>query len=149
MTLSVSTLSPLSSPTVDDGVMSSPRPRADGPRRRTFTPEQKLAHLQAYEQACEQHQGGAYLRREGLYSSLITEWRRLRDAGVLEGKQPGDTVGRPSKEQAEIARLRRELEATQQRLDRTETALEIMGKARALLEDISRSADTEPKRKRR
>ncbi|MGP9605089.1 MULTISPECIES: IS3 family transposase [unclassified Brachybacterium] len=115
--------------------MSSPQhPRADGPRRRSFTPEQKLAHLAAYEEASAQRQGGAYLRREGLYSSLITEWRRQRDAGVLEGKQPGQTVGRPSKEQAEIARLRRELDQTQERLDRTETALEIMGKARALLE---------------
>ena len=76
---------------------------------------------------------------------MITEWRRLRDAGVLQGKQPGQAIGRPSKEQAEIARLRRELETTQQRLDRTETALEIMGKARALLEDISESADTETK----
>lgn len=147
--MSISTLSTLPSSTRDDGSMSSSHPRADGPRRRRFTPEQKLAHLAAYEEACEQQQGGAYLRREGLYSSLITEWRRLRDAGVLQGKQPGQAIGRPSKEQAEIARLRRELETTQQRLDRTETALEIMGKARALLEDISESADTETKRKRR
>uniref|UniRef100_UPI004049AF25 IS3 family transposase n=1 Tax=Brachybacterium sp. GPGPB12 TaxID=3023517 RepID=UPI004049AF25 len=121
--------------------MSTPHPRADGPRRRRFTPEQKLAHLAAYEEACEQQQGGAYLRREGLYSSLITEWRRLRDAGVAQGKRPGQAIGRPSKEQTEIARLRRELDQTQRRLDRTETALEIMGKARALLEDISESAD--------
>src|SRR5699024_6472389 len=116
---------------------------------RTFTPQQKLAHLEAYEQARQQQQGGAYLRREGLYSSLITEWRRLRDAGVLEGKQAGEAIGRPSKDQAEIARLRRELETTRQRLDRTETALEIMGKARALLEDVSESADPETKRNKR
>lgn len=58
--------------TTDDGVMSSSHPRAGGPqRRRAFTPEQKLAHLSAYEQACAEQQGGAYLRREGLYSSLI------------------------------------------------------------------------------
>ncbi|MFC5295961.1 MAG: IS3 family transposase [Brachybacterium tyrofermentans] len=119
--------------------MSTSHPRAGGPHRRTFTPQQKLAHLEAYEQARDQNEGGAYLRREGLYSSLITEWRRLRDAGVLEGKSAGQSVGRPSKDQAEIARLRRELETTQQRLGRTEAALEIMGKARALLEDISES----------
>ena len=141
--------SPLSSVT-DDGGMSNPGPRADGPsRRRSFTPEQKLAHLSAYEQACEEQQGGAYLRREGLYSSLISEWRRLRDAGVLEGKEPGQSVGRPSKEQAEIARLRRELESTRRRLDTTETALEIMGKAHALLESISESADQQTPRKKR
>ena len=72
---------------VDDGGMSSPR--AGGPsRRRSFTPAQKIAHLQAYEAACADGEGGAYLRREGLYSSLISEWRRLRDAGVLGREGP-------------------------------------------------------------
>src|SRR5690625_2999857 len=116
----------------DDGVMSSSHPRADEPRRRSLTPQQKLDHLAAYEQACAERQGGAYLRREGLYSSLISEWRRQRDAGLLEGKGPGAKVGRPSREQAEIARLRRELEVSQAQLSRTETALAIMGKAHAL-----------------
>ena len=60
--MSISTLSTLPSSTRDDGSMSSSHPRADGPRRRRFTPEQKLAHLAAYEEACEQQQGGAYLR---------------------------------------------------------------------------------------
>lgn len=147
--MSIQTLSTPSSSTRDDGVMSIPHPRADGPRRRRFTPEQKLAHLTAYEAECAKGRGGAYLRREGLYSSLVTEWRRLRDAGILEGKQPGEAVGRPSREQVEIARLRRQLAQTQQRLDRTETALEIMGKARALLEDISESADTETRHRKR
>lgn len=126
-----------------------PSPRAGGPtRRRVFTPAEKLAHLAAYDAACEEGQGGAYLRREGLYSSHISEWRRLRDAGVLEGKEPGQKVGRPSKEQAEIARLRRELDLAQRRLARTKTALDIMGKAHALLEEISESADTEQPRSR-
>ncbi|WP_433532648.1 IS3 family transposase [Micromonospora sp. CA-263727] len=105
-------------------------PRSDGPRaRRSFTPGQKLELLAGYEQAVVAGEGGAFLRREGLYSSLMSEWRRARDAGLLQGKPAGETVGRPSAEQAEIARLRRELERTQSRLARTETALEIMGKA--------------------
>lgn len=139
-----------SSPVADDGAVSSSHPRAGGPsRRRTFTVEQKLAHLAAYEQAAAQNQGGAYLRREGLYSSLISEWRRLRDAGVLAGEDPGQGLGRPSKEKAEIARLRRQLEVTERRLATTETALELMGKAHELLEQISESSTTEPKRKKR
>jgi len=77
-----------------------------------------------------------------VYSSQITEWRKLRDAGMLSGKQPGEKVGRPSPEQAEIARLTRELELTRRRLAKTEVALDIMGKAHALLEEISESADT-------
>jgi transposase-like protein len=130
--------------------MSSSHPRAGGPsRRRSFTPADKLAHLAAYEQACEEQQGGAYLRREGLYSSLVTEWRRLRDAGVLQDKEPGQKVGRPSKEQAEIARLRQQLEVTERRLARTETALDLMGKAHELLEQISESSTTEPKPRKR
>ena len=130
-----------SAPIAEDGEMSSPR--AGGPsRRRSFTPAQKLRHLSEYESACEAGQGGAYLRREGLYSSLISEWRRLRDAGVLDGRDPGEPLGRPSREQAEIARLKRELAKAQQKLATTEMALDIMGKAHALLEQISESADT-------
>ena len=75
--------------------------------RRSFSPAQKLDHLAAYEAACERSEGGAYLRSQGLFSSQITEWRKLRDAGVLAGKRPGERVGKPSAEQAEIARLRR------------------------------------------
>src|SRR6476661_2306734 len=70
--------------------MDPTHPRADGPRRRrAFTASDKLTHLSAYEQACEHGEGGAYLRREGLYSSLISEWRKQRDAGVLAGKRRG------------------------------------------------------------
>lgn len=120
-------------------------PRADGPRsRRTFTPAQKLDLLSRYEQAVAAGDGGGFLRREGLYSSLMSEWRRSRDAGLLQGKAAGESVGRPSAEQAEIARLRRELEVARGRLARTETALEIMGKARELLEEISRSEPDDP-----
>jgi len=108
-----------------------------------------LQHLAAYDAACREAQGGAYLRREGLYSSQITEWRKLRDAGVLEGRQPGQKVGRLSAEQAEIARLRAQLDKAQRRLARTEVALDIMGKAHALLEEISESAQDEQPPKRR
>ena len=83
-----------------------------------------------------------------MFSSQITEWRKLRDAGVLAGKRPGERVGKPSAEQAEIARLRRELDRAERRLATTETALVIMGKAHALLEQISESADTDQPRKR-
>jgi hypothetical protein len=107
-----------------------------------------LEHLAAYEAACQTSQGGAYLRSEGLFSSQITEWRKLRDAGVLAGKPAGERVGKPSAEQAEIARLRRDLDRAERRLATTETALVIMGKAHALLEQISESADTDQPRKR-
>ncbi len=60
-------------PVRETGRMASSA-RGDGTRRRrAFTAAEKLAHLTAYEQAVEVGQGGAYLRRESLYSSLMTE----------------------------------------------------------------------------
>jgi hypothetical protein len=71
----------------DNEQMEYPHPRSDGPRRRrAFTVPENLAHLNAYEVACEQGEGGGYLRRKGLYSSLISEWRKQRDAAVLASK---------------------------------------------------------------
>jgi transposase len=131
---------------LQDGLMSRKKgPRSGGPRpRRSFTPAQKLDLLTRYEQALAAGEGGAFLRREGLYSSLVSEWRRARDGGLLAGKAPGESVGRPSMDQAEIARLKRELEVTRSKLARTQTALEIMGKAHELLEEISRSEPDTP-----
>lgn len=142
----------LSSIVRDDDSMSNANPsgpRSDGPKtRRAFTQEQKRNYLAAYEQAMETSDGGDYLRSQGLYYSQVAEWRRLRDAGMLKDSAGGAATGarastRMSSEQAEIAKLRRELEVSERRLARTEVALEIMGKARELLEDLSKSS-TEP-----
>ena len=134
-------------PVVDDGSVSRRGPRAGGPKpRRTFSPAEKLQHLAAYDQACESGEsggGGAYLRREGLYSSQVTEWRKLRDGGLLEGRPAAARIGRLNADQVEIARLTALLRRSERRLARTEAALEIMGKARELLEDISRSEPDE------
>jgi len=67
----------------------------------------------------------------------------------LAGKKPGEKVRRPSAEQAEIARLTRDLEIARRRLATTEAALGIMGKAHALLEQISESADIADQQRRR
>ncbi len=138
--------SPVLSAVGHDGGMSSSGPRAGGPtRRRSYTPTQKLDFLVQYEAAVLSNEGGAFLRREGLYSSQMTEWRRLRDAGVLEGKKAGESIGRLSKDQAEIARLRRQLEVTQGRLKTSEAALGVLGKLHALLEDLSEREEGGPK----
>ena len=123
---------------------SDPGPRSGGPsRRRTISPAQKLEHLAAYETAIDRHEGGAYLREHGIYSSQIPEWRKLRDAGVLAGKKPGDKIGRLTPDQTEIARLRRELELSERRRATTEVALEIMSKTHELLETLSKSSRDE------
>ena len=70
----------------DDGVMG---PRGDRPKRRVFTAAYKAAILDEYD-AAERGQRGQILRREGLYSSHVIEWRRARDAGAQEalGQRP-------------------------------------------------------------
>jgi transposase len=57
---------------IDDGAVT---PRADRPKRRTFTAEYKASVLAEYD-AADRGNGGAILRREGLYSSHIVEWRK-------------------------------------------------------------------------
>lgn len=132
------------------GPMSSPGPRAGGPSpRRSFTPAQKLEFLAQYEDACTRQEGGAFLRGQGLYSSQITEWRKLRDAGVLADKMPGESIGKLSREQAEIARLRRQLEVSESRLNTTEAALGIMGKLSAFFENAIAESPDEPKSKKK
>jgi len=85
------------------------------------------------------------LRREGLYSSHIIEWRRSRDAGALAGM--AEKPRRPARGQAdrEAERLRAENERLRAELAKTKAALEVVGKAHALLGLISESADTDPR----
>ena len=94
---------------------------------------------------------GALLRREGLYSSHIIEWRRARDAGTLAGPttqaSPAPKRGK-SAEQTEIERLRRQNERLAADLARNKAALEIMGKTHAFLQLLSENADNDPKQSR-
>jgi transposase-like protein len=112
-------------------------------RRRTFTAQYKQEILAAYE-AAPDGEKGAILRREGLYSSLFSEWRRARDAGALAGlKQPR---GRPAADRrdAEIARLRKEKAKLERELATARFVAGVQSKLQALLETISEGADTEP-----
>ena len=130
--------------------MTNPGPRAGGPSpRRTFTPKEKLELLAGYEEAITRQEGGAYLREQGVYSSQITEWRKLRDAGVLDGKTAGTRIGKLSTEQAEIARLRRQLEVSEGKRKKTEEALNIMGKLSAFFENAINESQDEPKSKKK
>jgi len=126
----------------DDGAMG---PRSQQPMRRSFTAEYKLAMVAAYDAATEPGAKGALLRREGLYSSHIIEWRRARDAGALAGM--AEKPRRPARGQAdrEAERLRVENEWLRAELAKTKAALEVVGKAHALVGLISESADTDPR----
>ena len=118
---------------VDDGGMG---PRADRPKRRTFTAEYKASILAEYE-AADRGQRGAILRREGLYSSHIVEWRRAAEAGARSGLGPATKDRRDR----EIEQLRARAEKAEAELSRTRAALDLVGKAHALLETLSESAE--------
>jgi transposase-like protein len=127
-----------------DGNVATPDgPRASRPKRRTFTREYKMRMLGQYESASTPQERNALLRREGIYSAYITEWRRERERAESE-PAPERKPGRPGKNQAdtENERLRKENEKLTAKLARTESALEIMGKVHALLETLSESADS-------
>lgn len=122
---------------------ADPAPR---PSRRVFSPEYKLAIVAEYEEA-PNGEKGKILRREGLYSSHIIEWTRARDAGVLTGEPAESTTSakRPKKsaEQLELEKLRRQNAKLKSDLTKTWMALDIMGKAHALLDEISGSAEND------
>jgi transposase len=117
-----------------------PSPR---PVRRSFSPEYKLAIVTEYENA-PNGEKGAILRREGLYSSHVIEWTRARDAGALErvaDSRRAEKRPKQSLEAAELERLRARNAKLEAELTKTRTALDIMGKAHALVGQLSESAD--------
>jgi len=118
-------------------------PRAERPRRRAFTADYKLKVLAEYDALDEPGAKGALLRREGLYSSHLVEWRRARDAGALAGLVAASRPTKRTPEQLENDRLRARAERAERELAKTKAALEIVGKAHALLELLSESADTD------
>jgi transposase len=133
-----------------DGAMGSGEgPRSGRPKRRTFTAAYKARILREYDQAESPGERGALLRREGLYTSHISQWRSSRDTGAENGLEERP-AGRPARsaESAEIEKLRTENEKLTAELARTKAALEVVGKAHALLELLSESADSGTKRPR-
>lgn len=142
MTLTLTAADLLTGP-VEDGAMS---PRSDRPRRRSFTAQYKLDMLTEYD-AADAAGRGVLLRREGLYSSHLSEWRKARDSGALGGLAPAARPSKTSAEQRELAKATARAERAERELAKTKAALEIVGKAHALLEMLSESADTEPRSK--
>ncbi len=118
---------------VDAGAVS---PRADRPKKRSFTAEYKARIVAEYD-AAPHGQRGAILRREGLYSSHIIDWRRAAAAAAS-----GSAVAPRDGRDREIAQLRARAERAEAELAKTRAALDLVGKAHALLETLSESADT-------
>ena len=111
-------------------------------RRRTFTAKYKLEVLAAYD-AAPDGEKGAVLRREGLYSSHITEWRKARDAGALAGLAAPRGRKRRDRQAEQIARLQAEKQRLEQELAKTRFVVDVQAKLHALLETLSESAEPE------
>lgn len=108
--------------------------------RRVFSPEYKLAILAEYDACGESGEKGAILRREGLYSSLITDWRRQHRQGLLKAAVGRSDGGRGGPSLSELAKLRAENERLRSKLAQADAIITVQGKVHALLEEISKSA---------
>ncbi|MGH9189803.1 MAG: transposase [Acidimicrobiales bacterium] len=124
----------------DAGAMNTNDPdpevpeRARGPRR--YSARYKAQILAEYETLSKEAKG-AFLRREGLYTSLISAWRRQRDQGALEAlaKPAGRRSADPR--DLQVNRLRKENERLSLELSKARTVIEVQGKLSALLEQLA------------
>jgi transposase len=106
------------------------------PKRRTFSAAAKLRILEETDRAADNGGIAAILRREGLYSSALTDWRRQRDAGAFAALKPlrrGPKPTAPTVPAAELAQLRRENAKLRQQLEKAETIIDIQKKVAQLL----------------
>jgi transposase len=102
------------------------------PVRRRFTAGYKLRILQEADR-CAPGELGALLRREGLYSSNLSKWRRQRQAGQLAGLSPNKRGRKVDAQAQELARLERENARLQAQLERAELIIEAQKKLLVLL----------------
>jgi transposase-like protein len=118
---------------VEKNGRAAPNPEVpEKAQRRRFTAEYKLKILKLAD-ACERGTGelGELLRKEGLYASHITVWRRQREEGTLAGLTPKKRGRKPKRKDAvteELARLRRENARLQQRLVQAEAIIDVQKK---------------------
>jgi transposase len=119
------------------GVEGGPDPElVERARRRRFTAEYKLRVLREADACGKPGEIGALLRREGLYSSLLTEWRRQRERGALAALER--PRGRPKADprEAQIAALRRRAERAEAELEKARRVIEVQGNVSALLGEL-------------
>jgi len=96
-------------------------------RRRFFSAAEKLRIVEAADKL-GRGELGALLRREGLYSSLLTDWRRLRATGQLAADAPVKRGPRPNPQAAELQRQQQEIVRLQKRLRQAEAIIDAQKK---------------------
>ena len=103
------------------------------PKRRRYTAEYKLRLLHEVDANQGSGEIGALLRREGLYSSHLTAWRRQRERGELDGLSPQKRGPKPDPQAVELARLERENERLRERLRPAELIIDVQKKVAQML----------------
>jgi len=116
------------------------------PRRRRFTAEYKLRVLREADGCTKPGETGALLRREGLYSSHLTAWRKQRDEGALEALTRARGRRKPNPLEAENARLRRRAERAEAELVKARKVIEVQGNVSALLDELLRDGSAKTDR---
>ena len=97
-------------------------------KRKRFSAGEKLRILREVDACQGSGEIGALLRREGIYSSYLTTWRRQRERGELDGLAPQRRGRKPNPEAIELARLRRENVRLQKRLEQAEFIIDFQKK---------------------
>jgi transposase len=120
------------------GEGSRPDPElAERAQRRKFTAAYKLRILREAASATKPGEIASMLRREGLYTSHLTSWRKQQDAGALAGLEPRKRgPSGPSPEQVELRAVRARLERAEVELATARRVIEVQGNVSALLEDL-------------
>ena len=112
-------------------------------KRRRFSAEYKLRILRAVDACSQPGEIGSLLRREGLYSSYLSKWRRQREAGQSAGLSPRKRGRKPAPEARRLAELERETECLRQPLEQAETIIAVQKKLARLLEQTEESEPRE------
>jgi transposase len=125
------------------GRVTDPDPEVpERAKRRSYTAKYKLEILDEYE-TLDRDGKGALLRREGLYSSLLSEWRKHRDRGALVAWAATPRRQRLDPVERENVRLRQRVGRLEDELGTARRVIEVQGKLSALLEELAtNSADT-------
>ncbi|MEV7971511.1 hypothetical protein AB0O34_36835 [Sphaerisporangium sp. NPDC088356] len=108
---------------------------------RRYTAAYKARILEEYDQL-DKAGKGALMRREGLYSSLISSWRTARDHGAEQAL--ARPVGRPKADRRDkkIGELEGEVERLRAELGKTRQVIEVQGKLFALLDQLATGSET-------
>ncbi len=102
-------------------------------KRRHFTAAEKIRILREVDACQGTGEIGALLRREGIYSSYLTTWRKQRENRELEGLAPRKRGPKPNPEAIELAKLRREHERLKERMRQAELIIDVQKKVARML----------------